>query len=109
MKDETLLQSYMYQILEAARSLHELHPIGVAHRDLSLENFLVAEDVSLRLTDFAQAPWAHSWGDGRGPRSKQLYLIELLRQFTNEWQRLVYILFFIYESCKKRHTYTRIN
>jgi serine/threonine protein kinase len=35
-----------------ARSLHELHHIGVAHRDLSLENFLVADNASLRLTDF---------------------------------------------------------
>ena len=34
------------------RSLHELHHIGVAHRDLSLENFLVADNASLRLTDF---------------------------------------------------------
>ena len=32
-----------------------LHARGVAHRDISLDNFLVTADDSLRLTDFAQA------------------------------------------------------
>lgn len=51
-KDDALLREALSQILIAVKALHKA---GVAHRDLSLENVLVASDGSLRLIDWAQA------------------------------------------------------
>jgi len=41
--------------LEILTALNGLHGHGIAHRDISFENVLVAEDGSCRLIDFAQA------------------------------------------------------
>jgi serine/threonine protein kinase len=54
------LREVLCQILTATGDLHRA---GVAHRDLSLENVLVAADGSLRLIDFAQAVMVHAPGD----------------------------------------------
>lgn len=57
---DTLQREVIYSILTATQGLHKE---GVAHRDLSLENFLVAVDGNLRLIDFAQAVMVHAPGD----------------------------------------------
>uniref|UniRef100_A0A0G4I1E2 Protein kinase domain-containing protein n=1 Tax=Chromera velia CCMP2878 TaxID=1169474 RepID=A0A0G4I1E2_9ALVE len=43
------------QVLCSVACLHEM---GFVHRDLSLENFVLAEDCTLRLIDFGQSTWA---------------------------------------------------
>jgi len=57
---DTLQREVIHSILTATQGLHKE---GVAHRDLSLENWLVAADGSLRLIDFAQAVMVHAPGD----------------------------------------------
>lgn len=52
LENDALLREVLCQILVAVRALHEA---GVAHRDLSLENVLVAADGGLRIIDYAQA------------------------------------------------------
>lgn len=51
-QDEEMLREVLLQILMGVQSLHRL---GVAHRDLSLENLVVAEDGDIRIIDLAQA------------------------------------------------------
>jgi serine/threonine protein kinase len=51
-EDESMMREVLCQILFAVKALHES---GIVHRDLSLENVLVASDGGLRLTDWAQA------------------------------------------------------
>jgi len=51
-QDDDTLREVLSQILV---SVHALHKHGIAHRDLSLENVLVAADGGLRIIDFAQA------------------------------------------------------
>jgi serine/threonine protein kinase len=58
--DESVLREVMREILMA---LHELHEAGIAHRDVSLENVLVAADGTLRLIDFGQAVLVHPPGE----------------------------------------------
>mmetsp|Transcript_96216 Transcript_96216/g.206506 ORF Transcript_96216/g.206506 Transcript_96216/m.206506 type:complete len:364 (-) Transcript_96216:180-1271(-) len=55
-KSEQVLREVISQVLQALQALHEA---GVAHRDVSLENLLVADDGSLRLIDFGQAIMVH--------------------------------------------------
>jgi serine/threonine protein kinase len=52
LEGDALLREVLFQILLA---VGELHRHGVAHRDISLENILVAADGGLRLIDWAQA------------------------------------------------------
>lgn len=63
-----------------------LHSIGVAHRDIKLENALLSEDgVSLRLADFGLAARLDEWEDSSGgvgaqvtcpiPRMAVLFLV----------------------------------
>jgi serine/threonine protein kinase len=52
LEGDSLLREVLCQILIAVKALHEA---GIAHRDLSLENVLVASDGGLRLIDWAQA------------------------------------------------------
>merc|ERR1719460_1964598 len=59
-KGDDLLREVMQQLLEVVAALHRN---GVAHRDLSLENVLVAADGGLRLIDWAQALLVHAPGD----------------------------------------------
>ena len=53
---EARMRPVAVQLFAAVRSLHDL---GIAHRDLSMENVMVQEDVEgrpiVRLVDFAQA------------------------------------------------------
>uniref|UniRef100_A0A7S1Q5U9 Protein kinase domain-containing protein n=1 Tax=Alexandrium catenella TaxID=2925 RepID=A0A7S1Q5U9_ALECA len=67
-KSEQVLREVSWQVLQ---TLQALHNTGVAHRDVSLENLLVAADGSLRLIDFGQALLIHSPGrmDGEAPVS----------------------------------------
>jgi serine/threonine protein kinase len=51
-EDDETLREALSQILVFVQALHKA---GIAHRDLSLENVLVAEDGGLRIIDFAQA------------------------------------------------------
>jgi len=37
---------------QVSRAVEYLHNIGVAHRDIKLENILIADDLSVRLIDF---------------------------------------------------------
>jgi len=60
LQEENTLREIMTQILTAVAALHDA---GIAHRDISLENVLIAEDGSLRLTDFAQAIIVRPQGD----------------------------------------------
>lgn len=62
-QDDALLREVLCQILVGVRGLHQA---GVAHRDLSLENVLVAADGSLKIIDFAQAVMVHGPGDALG-------------------------------------------
>lgn len=62
LKGDGLLREVMQQLLTAVASLHEN---GVAHRDLSLENVLVAADGGLRIIDWAQAIMVHAPGDSQ--------------------------------------------
>jgi len=57
---DSLLREVVSQILVGVADLHRA---GVAHRDLSLENVLIAADGGLRLIDFAQAVMVHAPGD----------------------------------------------
>jgi len=59
-QDDQLLREVLSQILV---SVDALHKAGVAHRDLSLENVLVAADGGLRIIDFAQAVMVCAPGD----------------------------------------------
>lgn len=52
LEGDALLREVLFQILLA---VGELHKNGIAHRDISLENILVAADGGLRLIDWAQA------------------------------------------------------
>jgi len=52
LQDDKLLREVIGQVLASVCGLHQA---GVAHRDLSLENVLVAADGGLRIIDFAQA------------------------------------------------------
>lgn len=56
---DELLRKITQQILSAVSALHN---VGIAHRDISLENVLVTEDGSLRLIDFGQAIKVHPEG-----------------------------------------------
>merc|ERR1719265_2012564 len=59
LQGDTLLREVLLQILGAAKALHEN---GIAHRDLSLENFLVDSEGNIRLIDWAQAVMVHPKG-----------------------------------------------
>jgi serine/threonine protein kinase len=63
LQGDAILREVLTQILTCVQGLHEA---GVAHRDLSLENILIASDGNLRLIDFAQAIMVHSRGDPQG-------------------------------------------
>jgi len=78
-QDEQLLREVLNQILIFVDALHKK---GVAHRDLSLENVLVAADGGLRIIDFAQAVKVCAAGDlqnearvsqEQGPPGKPFY------------------------------------
>lgn len=51
-KDEKLIRTYFHQMVEGVEYLHEN---GVSHLDLKLENFLLARDFKLKITDFDMA------------------------------------------------------
>lgn len=57
------------QILCALKAIHSK---GLAHMDVSLENFLVAEDKKVKLCDFGMM--AQDNGTIKGPRGKVLYM-----------------------------------
>eukprot|EP00929_Paragymnodinium_shiwhaense_P047062 TRINITY_DN23893_c0_g1_i1.p1 TRINITY_DN23893_c0_g1~~TRINITY_DN23893_c0_g1_i1.p1 ORF type:complete len:363 (-),score=79.42 TRINITY_DN23893_c0_g1_i1:682-1770(-) len=59
-QDELVLKEVAVQLFQ---TLETLHQHGIAHRDVSLENILVAEDGSLRLIDFGQAILVHGPGE----------------------------------------------
>lgn len=59
LQDDTVLREVLLQILGSVKVLHEN---GIAHRDLSLENFLVDADGEVRLIDWAQAVLVHPKG-----------------------------------------------
>lgn len=63
LKGDDMLREVLCQILVCIGALHQA---GIAHRDLSLENVLVASDGSLRIIDFAQAVMVHAQGDSAG-------------------------------------------
>lgn len=62
LEDSALTREIIRDILTGVADLHRA---GIAHRDLSLENVLVAADGNLRLIDFAQAVVVHAPGDHR--------------------------------------------
>mmetsp|Transcript_83143 Transcript_83143/g.144478 ORF Transcript_83143/g.144478 Transcript_83143/m.144478 type:complete len:367 (-) Transcript_83143:195-1295(-) len=59
LQGDTVLREVLLQILGSVKVLHEN---GIAHRDLSLENFLVDADGEVRLIDWAQAVLVHPKG-----------------------------------------------
>jgi len=63
LQDDQMLREVLNQLLVF---LDALHRGGVAHRDLSLENVLVAADGGLRVIDFAQAIMVCAPGDLSG-------------------------------------------
>jgi serine/threonine protein kinase len=63
LNDEAELREVAHEILEHVSALNRA---GVAHRDLSLENVLIAADGGLRVIDFAQAIRVHAPGDTAG-------------------------------------------
>jgi len=50
--DEKLARTYFHQLLDGVEYIHEN---GAAHLDLKLENLLLSEDFSLKITDFDTA------------------------------------------------------
>jgi len=54
--NEAVLREVICQVLLALRGLHRA---GIAHRDVSMENVLVAEDGTVRLCDYGQAVLVH--------------------------------------------------
>lgn len=86
-KTEADIRDVIKQMLMCVKSLHDA---GIAHRDISLENFLVKEDWSITLIDLGQAIRVHAVGarvdekmvmlDARGAPGKPSYLAaELMR------------------------------
>lgn len=59
-QDENVLREVASQLLT---TLSKLHHHGIAHRDVSLENVLVAEDGRVKLIDFGQAILVHAKGN----------------------------------------------
>lgn len=57
--NEAVLREVIWQVLVALKGLHQA---GIAHRDISLENLLVADDGTVRLCDFGQAIQIHAPG-----------------------------------------------
>ncbi len=55
---EELLLKWVDQMIDAVYCLHE--HLEIAHMDLSLENFMLTQDLEIRLGDFAQACHANS-------------------------------------------------
>ncbi len=55
--DEALILKWIKQMVEAVYYLHEV--CHIAHMDLSLENFLVTDELDLKLCDFAQSHSTH--------------------------------------------------
>lgn len=54
-------------VLQLMMAVQYLHSIGVAHRDVKLENVLLSKDgVRLRLTDFGLAARLDEWEDSSG-------------------------------------------
>mmetsp|Transcript_28028 Transcript_28028/g.24733 ORF Transcript_28028/g.24733 Transcript_28028/m.24733 type:complete len:241 (+) Transcript_28028:59-781(+) len=48
-QDEVLIRTYFHQLIEGIEFLHKN---GIAHLDIKLENLLLTEDFSLKITDF---------------------------------------------------------
>ncbi|KAK8887599.1 hypothetical protein M9Y10_038650 [Tritrichomonas musculus] len=47
--DESQAKHYFFQIMSAIKYIHQL---GIAHRDIKLENILITENKNVKLTDF---------------------------------------------------------
>lgn len=61
-KDASLLKALLRQVLCAVAATHEA---GLCHLDIKAENFLVAQDYTLRLCDFGFAQSTESLNGGR--------------------------------------------
>jgi serine/threonine protein kinase len=49
--------------IQAAQALEFIHSIGLAHRDIKVENMLLTEDFILKLADFGFTENTNKYGD----------------------------------------------
>lgn len=109
-----LKKKWMHQMVDAVFHLHEV--LGMAHMDLSLENFMVTKDVDLKLGDFAQAYRTHTPLLVRNVVGKKCYSARELVEHTivedtkacDMWSLgiCIFSMFFncfLWTSCKDRH------
>jgi len=60
-KDAVLQERMLNIIWDGAQALHYLHQRRILHRDIKPENFIVGDDGTTKLTDFAIAVVANLW------------------------------------------------
>lgn len=74
-------------IYQATRAVAHLHSLGINHRDIKVENFLIGSDGLLKLCDFGSATTENHSPDITWTAQQRNALEELLQKFTTPMYR----------------------